>query len=83
MSRSGVLPLSPSMDCVGPIAWTVKDCALMISSMVSSDPEDLERKGFRLPDISALDEAFAACGSVSSDTSSMNGPFTPRSTALS
>ncbi len=35
VSTRGVLPLSPSMDCVGPIAWTVEDCALMLSPMVS------------------------------------------------
>ena len=56
VSRRGVLPLSRSMDCVGPIAWTVEDCALMISQMVSSDPPDTEIKGFRGPDISILSD---------------------------
>ena len=54
VSRRGVLPLSRSMDCVGPIAWTVEDCALMISQMVSSEPQDIEIKGFRRPDLSTL-----------------------------
>lgn len=56
VSRRGVLPLSRSIDCVGPIAWTVEDCALMISQMVSSDPQDTEIKGFRVPDISTLSD---------------------------
>ncbi|MBZ9996191.1 amidase [Mesorhizobium sp. BH1-1-4] len=54
VSTRGVLPLSRSMDCVGPIAWTVEDCALMISQMVSSDPQDTGIKGFGGPDISTL-----------------------------
>ncbi|WP_181179642.1 amidase [Mesorhizobium sp. B2-7-1] len=58
VSTRGVLPLSPSMDCVGPIAWTVEDCALMISQMVSSDPQDTEIKGFRRPDISTLSDGI-------------------------
>ncbi len=58
VSRRGVLPLSPSMDCVGPIAWTVEDCALMISQMVSSDPQDTEIRGFRGPDISILSDGI-------------------------
>lgn len=54
VSRRGVLPLSPSMDCVGPIAWTVEDCALMLSAMVSNDEEDVRIQGFALPDFSEL-----------------------------
>ncbi|POF29105.1 amidase [Roseibium marinum] len=46
VSTKGVLPLSPSMDCVGPIAWTVEDCALLLSGMVSADAEP---NGLRLP----------------------------------
>lgn len=59
VSRDGVLPLSPSMDCVGPIAWTVEDCTLMICAMVSSDPQDNEVKGFRGPDISMLAQGIS------------------------
>ena len=57
VSRTGVLPLSRTMDCVGPLAWTVEDCALMLAGMVSDDPCDRAVKGFRRPDISEL-----ACG---------------------
>lgn len=34
VSTQGVLPLSRTMDCVGPLAWTVEDCALMLPGMV-------------------------------------------------
>lgn len=54
VSRHGVLPLSPSMDCVGPLAWTSEDCALMLSAMVSTDPDDMRVDGFRAPDLSNL-----------------------------
>ncbi|RYE54493.1 MAG: amidase, partial [Rhizobiaceae bacterium] len=54
VSRRGVLPLSPSMDCVGPLAWTSEDCALMLSAMVSTDPEDTCVSGFRSPDLTGI-----------------------------
>jgi aspartyl-tRNA(Asn)/glutamyl-tRNA(Gln) amidotransferase subunit A len=54
VSRKGVLPLSRTMDCLGPLAWTVEDCATMLSGMISGDPEDLALKGFRPPDLSAI-----------------------------
>ncbi|WP_159949388.1 amidase [Rhizobium sp. 18065] len=56
VSRRGVLPLSRSLDCVGPIAWTVEDCALMLSAMVSCDPQDTEITRFRRPDTSMLQD---------------------------
>lgn len=56
VSRRGVLPLSPSLDCVGPIAWTVEDCALMLSAMVSSDLQDTKVSGFKRPDTSILQD---------------------------
>ncbi|MER8570088.1 amidase [Mesorhizobium sp. M0924] len=58
VSRKGVLPLSRSMDCVGPLAWTVEDCALMIASMVSTDTDDLLLRGFKSPDISGIGEGI-------------------------
>jgi aspartyl-tRNA(Asn)/glutamyl-tRNA(Gln) amidotransferase subunit A len=54
VSRRGVLPLSPSMDCVGPIAWTSEDCALMLGGMVSPDEEDVTTSGFTPPDLAEL-----------------------------
>jgi len=53
-SRRGVLSLSPTMDTIGPIAWTVEDCALLLTGMVSTDPSDTRLPGFRVPDLADL-----------------------------
>ena len=39
-SRTGVLPLSFTMDHTGPMAWTVEDCALLLQAMAGYDPTD-------------------------------------------
>jgi aspartyl-tRNA(Asn)/glutamyl-tRNA(Gln) amidotransferase subunit A len=39
-SRRGVLPLSQTLDHTGPMAWTVKDCALLLQAMAGHDPLD-------------------------------------------
>ncbi len=39
-SRRGVLPLSQTLDHTGPMAWTVKDCALLLQAMAGYDPLD-------------------------------------------
>ncbi|WP_439578131.1 amidase [Elioraea sp.] len=38
--RTGVVPLAWSMDHVGPLAWTVEDCALLLQAASGHDPED-------------------------------------------
>jgi aspartyl-tRNA(Asn)/glutamyl-tRNA(Gln) amidotransferase subunit A len=50
VSTAGVLPIAPSMDCVGPLAWTVEDCALMLAGMVSRDVAEIKGgiKGLRV-----------------------------------
>jgi aspartyl-tRNA(Asn)/glutamyl-tRNA(Gln) amidotransferase subunit A len=58
VSTKGVLPIAPTMDCVGPLAWTVEDCALMLSGIISSDPQDVARPGFRAPDLSRLHDGI-------------------------
>ena len=30
VSRRGVIPLAPSLDTAGPMAWTAQDCALLL-----------------------------------------------------
>lgn len=40
VSRHGVQPNSYSFDHCGPMAWTVEDCALMLSVMAGHDPAD-------------------------------------------
>jgi aspartyl-tRNA(Asn)/glutamyl-tRNA(Gln) amidotransferase subunit A len=40
VSRAGALPLSQSLDTVGPLAQTAEDCALLLELMAGADPED-------------------------------------------
>lgn len=40
VSNAGVIPLAWSMDTVGPMARTVKDCAVMFNAMAGHDPRD-------------------------------------------
>ncbi|MEK7770151.1 MAG: amidase [candidate division NC10 bacterium] len=40
VSRAGVMPLSWSMDHVGPMALTVRDVALLLGVIAGHDPED-------------------------------------------
>ncbi|KZS96768.1 amidase signature enzyme [Sistotremastrum niveocremeum HHB9708] len=39
-SRSGVIPITPRMDTVGPIARSVSDAATILSAMAGPDPSD-------------------------------------------
>jgi aspartyl-tRNA(Asn)/glutamyl-tRNA(Gln) amidotransferase subunit A len=40
VSRAGAMPLSQSLDTVGPLAQTAEDCALLLQLMAGPDPED-------------------------------------------
>ena len=40
VSRAGAMPLSQSLDTVGPLAQTAEDCALLLALMAGTDPED-------------------------------------------
>ena len=40
VSRSGVLPLSWTLDHVGPLAKTVEDAALILNAIAAHDPDD-------------------------------------------
>ena len=40
VSRRGMIPLSPSLDTAGPMAWTAEDCALMLDAIAGYDPLD-------------------------------------------
>lgn len=51
VSRKGTLPVSRTIDCVGPLAWTAQDCALMLGAMLSDDPEDTRLPGWRVPNL--------------------------------
>jgi aspartyl-tRNA(Asn)/glutamyl-tRNA(Gln) amidotransferase subunit A len=40
VSRAGAMPLSQSLDTVGPLARTAEDCALLLSIIAGADPAD-------------------------------------------
>jgi aspartyl-tRNA(Asn)/glutamyl-tRNA(Gln) amidotransferase subunit A len=40
ISRAGAMPLSQSLDTVGPLTRTVEDCALLLGLMAGADPND-------------------------------------------
>jgi aspartyl-tRNA(Asn)/glutamyl-tRNA(Gln) amidotransferase subunit A len=53
VSRAGAMPLSQSLDTVGPLARTAGDCALLLGLMAGADPEDPTAVGGPLPDYMA------------------------------
>jgi aspartyl-tRNA(Asn)/glutamyl-tRNA(Gln) amidotransferase subunit A len=40
VSRRGVIPLAPSLDTAGPMAWTAQDCAILLDTLAGYDPAD-------------------------------------------
>ncbi len=50
-SRTGVLPLSQSLDTVGPLAWTVEDCAILLDALTGHDPADPSSANRPKPDL--------------------------------
>jgi len=57
VSRAGAMPLSQSLDTVGPLARTVEDCALLLGLMAGADPEDLTASSVPVPDYMAATAA--------------------------
>src|ERR1700716_1588872 len=53
ISRAGAMPLSQSLDTVGPMARTVEDCALLLGLMAGGDTEDTTAIAGPLPDYMA------------------------------
>lgn len=53
VSRAGAMPLSWSLDTVGPLAQTVEDCALLTGLMAGVDPEDPTASQLPVPDYMA------------------------------
>ncbi len=53
ISRAGAMPLSQSLDTVGPLARTVEDCALLLGLMAGADPEDPTAVAGLVPDYMA------------------------------
>src|ERR1700753_1733984 len=57
VSRAGAMPLSQSLDTVGPLARTVEDCALLLGLMAGADPEDPTASTLPVPDYLAAASA--------------------------
>jgi aspartyl-tRNA(Asn)/glutamyl-tRNA(Gln) amidotransferase subunit A len=53
ISRAGAMPLSQSLDTVGPLARSAEDCALLLGLMAGADPWDPTAVGGPLPDYGA------------------------------
>src|SRR5438270_3841180 len=53
ISRAGAMPLSQSLDTVGPLARTLEGCALLLRLMAGADPEDPTASTLPVPDYMA------------------------------
>ncbi len=53
VSRAGVLPLSFSLDNCGPMAWTSRDCALLLQAIAGADSGDPASVDVPVPDYAA------------------------------
>jgi aspartyl-tRNA(Asn)/glutamyl-tRNA(Gln) amidotransferase subunit A len=54
ISRAGAMPLSQSLDTVGPLARSAEDCALLLGLMAGADPEDPTASTVPVPDYMAV-----------------------------
>ena len=62
VSRAGVLPLSWSLDHVGPMTRTVRDCAIMLEVIAGHDPADPTTSARPVPRYSTLlDQPMPSC----------------------
>jgi aspartyl-tRNA(Asn)/glutamyl-tRNA(Gln) amidotransferase subunit A len=60
VSAFGDIPLSFSFDCVGPMAWTSEDCALMLQAIAGYDPRDPTSVDTPVPDyVSGINDDLA------------------------
>ncbi|MFO1111883.1 MAG: amidase [Bradyrhizobium sp.] len=50
VSRAGAMPLSWTLDTVGPLAQTAEDCALLTGLMAGADPDDPTALDLPVPD---------------------------------
>ena len=53
VSRAGVLARSWSQDCIGPLARTVEDAALLFGAIAGADPDDPTAETVPVPDCGA------------------------------
>ena len=52
-SRWGIVAFASSLDQAGPIARTVRDCAILLTSMAGPDPKDTTSADIPVPDFEA------------------------------
>ena len=58
VSRAGVVPLAQTLDAVGPIARTARDCAILLALIAGADPADPTCAALPVPAYeAALDDA--------------------------
>jgi aspartyl-tRNA(Asn)/glutamyl-tRNA(Gln) amidotransferase subunit A len=57
VSRRGVVPLSWSLDHVGPMTRTVRDAAVLLQAIAGEDPGDASTRGVRVGDYTGVLEA--------------------------
>lgn len=53
VSRAGTMPLSPALDCIGPLARRVEDCARLLGLIAGPDPRDPTTATRRVPNYEA------------------------------
>lgn len=49
VSRRGVIPNSFTFDHCGPLAWTARDCAMLLDALAGHDPEDPASANVKAP----------------------------------
>ncbi len=54
VSRHGAMPLSASLDTIGPLARSAEDCALLLGTIAGYDPRDPVSSKEPVPDYSGL-----------------------------
>jgi aspartyl-tRNA(Asn)/glutamyl-tRNA(Gln) amidotransferase subunit A len=54
VSSFGVMPLSKSLDCVGPLARSARDCARLLKVIAGFDPADSASSQQAVPDYEAM-----------------------------
>ena len=60
VSAYGDMPLTYSFDCVGPMAWNTKDCAIMLQAIAGHDPRDVTSARVPVADyVSGIDQGVA------------------------
>lgn len=53
VSRAGIFPLAFSLDHAGPMAWTSRDCAMLLQAIAGHDSRDPASVNHPIPDFAA------------------------------